>query len=99
MLQHLCLLLPLQLLQVLPSEILVDPLVLLDTSNQALEQATPLIQVLPYPLLEEKQVEKRGTLLMDKIMTAVQKALDENKSGGAQSGLERRGSGHDRVYW
>merc|ERR1711892_819177 len=65
------------------------------------------------PAKEIKVETKRAAILLDKIMYAVQKALDENKIPGKAGvaatpgdlaaftgpGLERRGNTHNRVYW
>merc|ERR1711936_108112 len=75
-----------------------------------------VVQVVPPPTGDGGKGEtKRAALLLDKIMFAVQKALDEKekpgggKKGGSSGninlasftgpGMERRGSAHDRVYW
>merc|ERR550534_2230977 len=79
------------------------------------KDAKEVAQVVPEPN-GSKSETKRAALLLDKIMFAVQKALDEKeKPGGGKKGsgpaaninlasftgpgMERRGSGHDRVYW
>merc|ERR1711915_904935 len=77
-----------------------------------------IIEVMPAPAEEKKGQDKkedtkRAAILLDKIMYAVQKALDENKVPGKEGitltpedlaafsggGLERRGNAHNRVYW
>merc|ERR1719331_1545683 len=75
-----------------------------------------VVQVVPPPTQEGSKSEtKRAALLLDKIMFAVQKALDEKEKPGAGGkggaaaninlasftgpGMERRGNAHDRVYW
>merc|ERR1711892_310908 len=107
------------------TELLLEPTggraVLVDRSKMPSKRSPPpeqpeIIQVFPpgveeTPAKDVKVENKRAAILLDKIMYAVQKALDENKTPGKNGvagipgdlaaftgpGMERRGNTHNRV--